>query len=425
MRRLSYSLSRGQLDLTIRHELEPFENLLGVAERINPKRAFLFVSKVTGRYVPTSLSEMIRTTALLASQVPPCLLEGATTVLSLSETALGLGTLVHNYFKNTYKLSLVNCYTSRHKYVAQLRSQFVEPHSHIPHHNVHYSYDGQVNSAIDNTETLVLVDDEITTGDTLKNLYKSLNLRNVRRVIILSIADWSGKNTFDWEGVEVHNFSLITGEYTWTPGNDELVSLPYEEVQEDLLDVEINSIRFPSFYGLSFNAYRDNTMSASSFSSLSPLNTCKKVICLYYNETLPQVLEAALKQRESIFSNTVEYYFLSLSSSPLEVGLDIQSKIELPGKYSSRPVYLYNFQSVAKNDSNEVYYALYDEFPSQHCDGHLELRRILALYGICLPGSSSIFDNNERILSLSIHNQRSREAPSDMSPYYEDFACLF
>ena len=55
MKQVSYQLSRGILDLTIEKEVEPFENLLGIAERINPKRSFLFVSKVIGRYVPTSL----------------------------------------------------------------------------------------------------------------------------------------------------------------------------------------------------------------------------------------------------------------------------------------------------------------------------------------------------------------------------------
>ena len=97
MKQISYQLSRGLLELNIEKEVEPFENLLGVAERINPKRSFLFVSKVIGRYVPTSLTEMLRVSTLLGEQVPTNLLVGNISVLSLSETALGLGALVHKY----------------------------------------------------------------------------------------------------------------------------------------------------------------------------------------------------------------------------------------------------------------------------------------------------------------------------------------
>lgn len=52
---IEIELQRGKLDL------QPDENshwkwhdLLGFAERINPKRAFLFVSKVLGRHIPVS-----------------------------------------------------------------------------------------------------------------------------------------------------------------------------------------------------------------------------------------------------------------------------------------------------------------------------------------------------------------------------------
>lgn len=45
------------------------DDLLGFAERINPKRAFLFVSKVLGRHIPVAPSTMRRAFSDLASLI--------------------------------------------------------------------------------------------------------------------------------------------------------------------------------------------------------------------------------------------------------------------------------------------------------------------------------------------------------------------
>ena len=62
------TLPRGTLDLTYQtnHFLDgsatyELEDLLDFAQRINPKRAFLFFSKVLGRHVPVAPSVMRKT----------------------------------------------------------------------------------------------------------------------------------------------------------------------------------------------------------------------------------------------------------------------------------------------------------------------------------------------------------------------------
>ena len=64
------NLPRGTLDLTYQTNSATakdgieqsnhyqLEDLLGFAQRINPKRAFLFVSKVLGRHIPVAPSIM-------------------------------------------------------------------------------------------------------------------------------------------------------------------------------------------------------------------------------------------------------------------------------------------------------------------------------------------------------------------------------
>lgn len=53
-------LSRGRISVTVNHHHPEWklDDLLSFAERINPKRAFLFVSKVLGKHIPVAPSVM-------------------------------------------------------------------------------------------------------------------------------------------------------------------------------------------------------------------------------------------------------------------------------------------------------------------------------------------------------------------------------
>ncbi len=53
-----FPIPGGRLRVTTRRELLPLERLLGFAARANPKRPFLFVSRVLGRHVPVRPSQM-------------------------------------------------------------------------------------------------------------------------------------------------------------------------------------------------------------------------------------------------------------------------------------------------------------------------------------------------------------------------------
>src|SRR3546814_15177903 len=67
---LSAQLMRGRLDVTVdASQIDP-GSLFGFAERRNPKRAFLFVSKVLGRHVPVRPSIMNASFHSLAAQIP-------------------------------------------------------------------------------------------------------------------------------------------------------------------------------------------------------------------------------------------------------------------------------------------------------------------------------------------------------------------
>ena len=66
-------LTCGTLSVTPNCSLEHLDELFDIAERRNPKRAFLFVSKVLGRHIPVSPKKMRETYQQMAKQFPQSL----------------------------------------------------------------------------------------------------------------------------------------------------------------------------------------------------------------------------------------------------------------------------------------------------------------------------------------------------------------
>lgn len=83
-------LTCGTLSVTPNCSLEHLDELFDIAERRNPKRAFLFVSKVLGRHIPVSPKKMRETYQQMAKQFPQSL-EGPILFIGMAETAVGLG----------------------------------------------------------------------------------------------------------------------------------------------------------------------------------------------------------------------------------------------------------------------------------------------------------------------------------------------
>lgn len=167
------SLSRGDLDLTYEtHEFE-LHDLLDFAERINPKRAFLFVSKVLGRHIPVAPSTMRQAFATLADKIPNNL-PIPLVVIGMAETAVGLSAGVHECLQVSYPSAhLLN--STRHAQNAPLFATFSEDHSHASTHLIYLSDDEAVNHAIRSAKTVIMVDDEASTGKTCQNVMDALH----------------------------------------------------------------------------------------------------------------------------------------------------------------------------------------------------------------------------------------------------------
>ncbi|WP_095163206.1 phosphoribosyltransferase domain-containing protein [Pseudomonas sp. Irchel 3F5] len=211
---LSARLMRGLLEVEVDEAVLAPESLFGFAERRNPKRAFLFVSKVLGRHIPVRPSLMATSFDRLAAQIPADL-PGPVLVIGMAETAVGLGAGVHRAYSAT-RADSVYLVSTRHPVGTELFTRFEEEHSHASAHLIHLPVDPEVRELMLNARSLVLVDDEASTGKTFVNLHRALvdaGLSKIERVVTCVLTDWSAGAVSTSIGESVTQVSLIKGSY--------------------------------------------------------------------------------------------------------------------------------------------------------------------------------------------------------------------
>ena len=216
---LHADLPTGRIAVDVLSSDLPPESLFGFAQRRNPKRAFLFVSRVLGRHIPVAPSTMRHAFAGLAAKVPADL-PGPVLVMGMAETAVGLGAGVHREWSRLAgRDDAVFLTSTRHELGTPLLARFSEDHSHATAHLIHEPLDPDTRALVRGARSLVLVDDEITTGRTLANLQAALaaaGLDRVERLVLATLTDWSGGEAGRDAAVPTTVAALLSGRYAWT-----------------------------------------------------------------------------------------------------------------------------------------------------------------------------------------------------------------
>ena len=213
---LHANLKRGRLVVEVNASTFDPQALFSFAERRNPKRAFLFVSRVLGRHIPARPSLMADSFNALAAHIPSDL-PGPVLVIGMAETAVGLGGGVHRALSQTRNDS-VYLVSTRHPTGSELFARFEEEHSHASSHLLHLPQDPKTRELMLTARSLVLVDDEASTGNTFINLSKALaeaGLSNIERLVTATLTDWSQDAVRIALGQHVTSVSLLDGRYTF------------------------------------------------------------------------------------------------------------------------------------------------------------------------------------------------------------------
>lgn len=340
-------LSTGTLTVKPKWALE---ETIGWGSRINKKRGFLFVSKVLGKHIPVSPQKMDRLYAQMAQQLKPLIKQEPTLVIGMAETATALG---HGVFDKIHEFSPDSVYmhTTRYNLDKPRMLNFMEEHCHAPSHILYHPHDQEITDKLKKVKNIVIVDDEISTGNTLVNFSKQLQALKDSGVLpelkpdgILTstILQWdSSKKTLD--AAKIKAVSLYKGDFKFVSKPDlELDVKPgikkVKSVSDrtDCLDDEIphNFGRF----GVS-----DIHVDLAKFFTDSELQDMKnkKVLVLGTGEFMyPAFLVA--KQLEKKGVNAV---FQATTRSPINVEGAIKSKIGFPDNYHENiDNFLYNIK---------------------------------------------------------------------------------
>jgi hypothetical protein len=217
-------LSTGTMRVWSHSSQTELDNLCALGARENPRRGFLFVSKLNGRYEAVRPSTLHRACGQLALAVP-FTLPGPVLFVSIAEAGLAIGGAVYQrWLRETQRLDAVFMQSTRHEVEAEIAWMFTEKHSHARQHRVYVPENSASSAVFRAAKTLVLIDDEITTGNTMVNA--TLAARGVANGICqveqVTLTDWSGGESAHLNesrtGLSTQTRSLWTGAYKFHPG---------------------------------------------------------------------------------------------------------------------------------------------------------------------------------------------------------------
>lgn len=190
------TLATGTLHLEVEPGHIPLTRLLGFASRISSKRKFLLVSKVLGKHYPVTPRMMSWSYRALAQAVLKKGVIGASLWLGMAETATGLGYGVYEAAWHEGIHDGLFIQTTRYHLNDSPRLEFEEAHSHATDFFLYYPSERQLLKCFFNIQTLVLIDDEISTGKTFLRLIKAYQTINpaLQKVFIVSLVNFAHPN---------------------------------------------------------------------------------------------------------------------------------------------------------------------------------------------------------------------------------------
>jgi hypothetical protein len=186
-------LPTGALCLELEEGASALASLLDFAARANPKRAFLFLSKVLGKHYPSIPTEMASVHQALAATVPQ--VDGPVVFVGMAETATGLGQGVFEAWTHAHPdVPALYLQSTRYKVQGADVLRFDESHSHAPRLFLHLPQQDADRATLAAAGQVVLVDDELSTGNTFINLVDVLRsvMPSLSRVHIATISDFTG-----------------------------------------------------------------------------------------------------------------------------------------------------------------------------------------------------------------------------------------
>lgn len=215
------SFRAGQLHISIPSAplLSPLD-VFDLAERENPKRAFMFIHRqvVPQLAVPPDVTRNLF--QRLAERIPADI-DNPVLFVGFAENAVALACGVYQEARDRFPDSVL-LLSTRHPIDGKVLCKFQENHSHATDHLIYQPADPGMLDIVQRAKTLVLIDDESTTGNTVFNAIQALEKQRnpFQRVISVNITDWSANALAVRLSYPCSCVSLLSGQWNWVPDPD-------------------------------------------------------------------------------------------------------------------------------------------------------------------------------------------------------------
>ena len=320
------------------------DDYLDLGIRNNNKRRFLFISKTLGKHLPCRVSDMddLGLKIVKAYEKKYNYLNSGV-IISFAETATGLGHSVFNHINADFEF----IHTTREIVKNKKTLVFLELHSHATDHYLYYE---DLNYFKDGEE-IILVDDEITTGNTCINLIKKINnLYPKKRYTICSILNWMDEYSFKRFkslekdlNTEINFVYLFSGSFIFKCDEDKIKSKIKESENIDKYILKKNKLKVNYIY-IDMDKYEQNKKYLNECFKLNILDN-EKVLFLGSEEFMyiPMLFADQFKKSDI-------YYHSTTRSPIIDIDIDnypIKTKFTHNSLYNKGVVnYVYNIDKI-------------------------------------------------------------------------------
>ena len=255
----------------------------------------------------------------LAELVPDDLPEPVL-VIGMAETAVGLGAGVHQVLQQRYPEAIYVTTTRHPVHGAPLLARFLEEHSHAQDQLLYGSPDAELQQQILSSKSIVLVDDEASTGKTFVNLIHALQqagLNQISHVVTATLADWSsGIHIAD---LNCQSVALMTGKWQWRDAEHPIqINMP-----------KVDTVAFGAFATLAEPTWGRLPIQDSGAHIRLAVQPDERILVLGSGE----YVWSSFLLAEYLQQQGADVKFSAITRSPIAVGHAIQSALAFSDNY--------------------------------------------------------------------------------------------
>lgn len=345
------------LNIEVPTDQPQLKTLLGMALRKNKKRAHLLVSTVLGKHIPVAPGEAIFSANFMADEISGKVSETQKfTVFGYAETATCLGANVAHRLSETH--DVIYLHSTRYPLAGSTEyGSFEESHSHATSHHITPS-DAQM---LDSPErSIVLVDDEVTTGNTIMNTIRLFESRSHHEeYFIATLTDMRTEESlaefveFEKEmGITVQVVSLLATHLVIPEGSVEKAEPIIERLKnvqetgkglQGVLTGSMHSHNVPSLtLGVPSNGFKTLVRTARAVATEIPLEQDQRVLVLGLEEDMffPMLVADAMNTQgfSADFSSTTRSPVITYD----DPSYAINSRVRYHVEDDTEPRYAYN-----------------------------------------------------------------------------------